>query len=490
LTKEAFILTATTETQFETVIGLEVHVELHTASKIFCGCSTSFGAPPNTHTCPVCLGHPGVLPVLNRQAVEYAMKAAMALNCIIATDSKFDRKNYFYPDSPKAYQISQYDKPIGEHGWIDIEVNGETKRIGVTRVHLEEDAGKLTHVDGGYASLVDFNRVGTPLIEIVSEPDLRSPEEARAYLEKIKAIMQYCDVPDVKMEEGSLRCDANISIRPFGQEEFGTRAELKNMNSFRGVQKGLEYEEIRQADVVRGGGSIVQETRRWDEGQGKTITMRGKEQAHDYRYFPDPDLVSLFIDEIWKSKVLATIPELPDARKVRYTSEYSLPSYDAEVITASKKLADFFEESMQYTSDAKAVSNWIMGDLLGYLNANSLELTDVRITGKGLGEMIGLIEKGTISSKIAKTVFKELIETGKDPQTIVEEQGLVQISDEGAILAVVEQIIEANPQSVADFKAGKDKAVGFLVGQIMKETKGKANPGLVNKLIIESLSSK
>jgi aspartyl-tRNA(Asn)/glutamyl-tRNA(Gln) amidotransferase subunit B len=490
LTKEAFILTATTETQFETVIGLEVHVELHTASKIFCGCSTSFGAPPNTHTCPVCLGHPGVLPVLNRQAVEYAMKAAMALNCIIATDSKFDRKNYFYPDSPKAYQISQYDKPIGEHGWIDIEVNGETKRIGVTRVHLEEDAGKLTHVDGGYASLVDFNRVGTPLIEIVSEPDLRSPEEARAYLEKIKAIMQYCDVSDVKMEEGSLRCDANISIRPFGQEEFGTRAELKNMNSFRGVQKGLEYEEIRQADVVRGGGSIVQETRRWDEGQGKTITMRGKEQAHDYRYFPDPDLVSLFIDEIWKSKVLATIPELPDARKVRYTSEYSLPSYDAEVITASKKLADFFEESMQYTSDAKAVSNWIMGDLLGYLNANSLELTDVRITGKGLGEMIGLIEKGTISSKIAKTVFKELIETGKDPQTIVEEQGLVQISDEGAILAVVEQIIEANPQSVADFKAGKDKAVGFLVGQIMKETKGKANPGLVNKLIIESLSSK
>jgi aspartyl-tRNA(Asn)/glutamyl-tRNA(Gln) amidotransferase subunit B len=486
--KEAFILTATTDTQFETVIGLEVHVELHTESKIFCGCSTSFGAPPNTHTCPVCLGHPGVLPVLNRQAVEYAMKASMALNCVIATDSKFDRKNYFYPDSPKAYQISQYDKPIGEHGWIDIEVNGQTKRIGITRVHLEEDAGKLTHVDGGYTSLVDFNRVGTPLIEIVSEPDLRSPEEARAYLEKIKAIMQYCDVSDVKMEEGSLRCDANISLRPYGQQEFGTKAELKNMNSFRGVQRGLEYEVLRQAGVLASGGSVIQETRRWDEGQGKTVAMRSKEQAHDYRYFPDPDLVSLFIDETWKDQVLASIPELPDARKARYTEEYALPDYDAQVITASKKLADLFEESLQYTADAKAVSNWIMGDLLGYLNANNLELTDVRITGKGLGGMIGLIEKGTISSKIAKTVFKELIETGKDPQTIVEEQGLVQISDEGAIQAIVDQVVQANPQSVADFKAGKEKAVGFLVGQIMRETKGKANPGLVNKLIIESLN--
>jgi aspartyl-tRNA(Asn)/glutamyl-tRNA(Gln) amidotransferase subunit B len=479
-----------TDTKYETVIGLEVHVELHTASKIFCGCSTSFGAPPNTHTCPVCLGHPGVLPVLNRRALEYAMKAAMALNCEIATDSKFDRKNYFYPDSPKAYQISQYDKPVGENGWIDIEVNGRAKRIGVTRVHLEEDAGKLTHVDGGYASLVDFNRVGTPLIEIVSEPDLRSPEEARAYLEKLKAIMLYCDVSDVKMEEGSLRCDANVSIRPFGQEKFGTRAELKNMNSFRGVQKGLEYEEIRQADVLDSGGQVVQETRRWDDDQGKTITMRSKEEAHDYRYFPDPDLVSMHIDDVWKARVRATIPELPDARKARYTSEFGLPSYDAEVITASKKLADFFEESLQYTKDAKAISNWIMGDLLGYMNANNLELTDVKITGKGLGEMIGLIEKGTISSKIAKTVFKELIETGKDPQTIVEEQGLVQISDEGAIKAIVEQVVDNNPQSVADFKAGKEKAIGFLVGQIMKETKGKANPGLVNKLILESLSSR
>ncbi|MDQ1911868.1 Asp-tRNA(Asn)/Glu-tRNA(Gln) amidotransferase subunit GatB [Paenibacillus sp. GD4] len=478
-----------TDKKYETVIGLEVHVELHTNSKIFCGCKASFGASPNTHTCPVCLGHPGVLPVLNKQAVEYAMKAAMALNCQVAAETKFDRKNYFYPDSPKAYQISQYDKPVGEHGWIDIEVNGETKRIGITRVHLEEDAGKLTHVDGGYASLVDLNRCGTPLIEIVSEPDLRSPEEARAYLEKLRAIMLYCDVSDVKMEEGSLRCDANISLRPYGQQEFGTKAELKNMNSFRGVQRGLEYEEWRQADVLDSGGKVVQETRRWDEAQGKTLSMRSKEQAHDYRYFPDPDLVKLHIDEDWKARVRASIPELPDARKSRYVSEYGLPSYDAEVITSSMKVADFFEESLNYTKDAKAVANWIMGDLLGYLNANNLELSDVKITGQGLGEMIGLMEKGTISSKIAKTVFKSMLETGKAPQQIVEEQGLVQISDEGAIKAVVEQVVANNPQSVADFKAGKDKAIGFLVGQVMKETKGKANPGLVNKLIVEVLNS-
>lgn len=473
--------------KYETVVGLEVHVELHTNSKIFCGCSTSFGAPPNTHTCPVCLGHPGVLPVLNRQAVEYAMKAAMALNCTIADVSKFDRKNYFYPDSPKAYQISQYDQPIGENGWIDIEVNGETKRIGITRLHLEEDAGKLTHVDGGYASLVDFNRVGTPLVEIVSEPDIRTPEEAKAYLEKLKAIMLYCEVSDVKMEEGSLRCDANISLRPYGQEKFGTRAELKNMNSFRGVQRGLEYEQVRQAEILDAGGEVVQETRRFDDAAGKSFSMRGKEEAHDYRYFPDPDLVRLYISEEWKESVRASIPELPDARKARYTADYGLPAYDAEVITASKKLADFFEESLSYTKDAKAVSNWIMGDLLGYLNANGLELSDVKITGQGLGEMIGLLEKGTISGKIAKTVFKSMLESGKLPQQIVEEQGLVQISDEGAILAIVDAIIEKNPQSVEDFRAGKEKAIGFLVGQIMKETKGKANPALVNKLLLERL---
>lgn len=475
-------------TQYETVVGLEVHVELHTNSKIFCGCKAAFGAAPNTHTCPICLGHPGVLPVLNKQAVEYAMKAAMALNCEIATESKFDRKNYFYPDSPKAYQISQYDKPIGENGWIDIEVDGKTKRIGITRLHLEEDAGKLTHVDGGYASLVDLNRVGTPLVEIVSEPDIRTPEEAKAYLEKLKAIMLYCEVSDVKMEEGSLRCDANISIRPYGQEKFGTRTELKNMNSFRGVQRGLEYEQWRQAEVLNSGGVVVQETRRWDEAQGKTISMRSKEEAHDYRYFPDPDLVQLYIDDEWKARVRASIPELPDARQARYTNEFGLPSYDAGVITASKQLADFFEESLRYTGDAKAVSNWIMGDLLGYLNAGNLELSQVKITGQGLGEMIGLLEKGTISSKIAKTVFKAMLESGKLPQQIVEEQGLVQISDEGAIMAIVENVVAANPQSVEDYKAGKDKAIGFLVGQVMKESRGKANPALVNKLLQQCLS--
>ncbi|MFW5436050.1 Asp-tRNA(Asn)/Glu-tRNA(Gln) amidotransferase subunit GatB [Paenibacillus apiarius] len=473
--------------KYETVVGLEVHVELHTNSKIFCGCSTEFGAPPNTHTCPICLGHPGVLPVLNRQAVEFAMKAAMALNCEIASVSKFDRKNYFYPDSPKAYQISQYDKPIGENGWIDIEVNGETKRIGINRLHLEEDAGKLTHVDGGYASLVDFNRVGTPLVEIVSEPELSSPEEAKAYLEKLKAIMQYCDVSDVKMEEGSLRCDANISLRPHGQKELGTKAELKNMNSFRGVQRGLEYEEERQADILDDGGAVVQETRRWDEAQGRTLSMRSKEEAHDYRYFPDPDLVTLHIDDEWKERVRASIPELPDARKARYTAEYGLSGYDAEGITSSKKLADLFEESLQYTKDAKAVANWIMGDLLGYLNGNGIEIDAVKLSSQGLGEMIGLIEKGTISSKIAKTVFKEMLESGKSPQVIVEEKGLVQISDEGAIKAIVEQMIAKNPQSVEDYRAGKEKAIGFLVGQVMKETKGKANPGLVNQLLVECL---
>ncbi|SMG55977.1 Asp-tRNA(Asn)/Glu-tRNA(Gln) amidotransferase subunit GatB [Paenibacillus aquistagni] len=476
-----------TQAQYETVIGLEVHVELHTKSKIFCGCSTSFGAAPNTHTCPICLGHPGVLPVLNRQAVEYAMKAAMALNCEISSVGHFDRKNYFYPDSPKAYQISQNDRPIGTNGWIDIEVNGETKRIRINRLHLEEDAGKLTHMDGGFGSMVDLNRCGTPLVEIVSEADLRSPEEAKAYLEKMKAIMQYCDVSDVKMEEGSLRCDANVSLRPYGQEEFGTKTELKNMNSFRGVQRGLEYEVERQTEVLEDGDKVIQETRRWDDAQGRTIVMRTKEEAHDYRYFPDPDLVELHIDEAWQERVRATIPELPDARQARYTADYSLSSYDAGVITSSKKMADLFDESLNYTKDAKAVANWIMGEMLGYLNQNGKDIDEVKLTGQGLGEMLGLLEKSTINNKIAKTVFKEMLETGKAPQVIVEEKGLVQISDTGAIKEIVEKVVAANPQSVEDFRAGKDKAIGFLVGQVMKESKGKANPGLVNELLREVL---
>jgi aspartyl-tRNA(Asn)/glutamyl-tRNA(Gln) amidotransferase subunit B len=478
-----------TKNRYETVIGLEVHVELHTNSKIFCGCSTAFGASPNSQTCPVCLGHPGVLPVLNKQAVDYAMKAAMALNCTIADVSKFDRKNYFYPDSPKAYQISQFDKPIGENGWIDIEVEGVTKRIGITRLHLEEDAGKLTHGEGGFESFVDLNRCGTPLVEIVSEPDIRSADEARAYLEKLRSIMLYCDVSDVKMEEGSMRCDVNISLRPYGQEQFGTRTELKNMNSYRGVVGGIKYEEIRQAEVLDEGGVIVQETLRFDDASGKTFSMRSKEEAHDYRYFPDPDLVDLHIDQAWKDRIRASIPELPDARKVRYTEQFGLPAYDADVITASKKIADLFEESLNYTADAKSVSNWIMGDLLGYLNANGIDFDQVKVTGQSLGEMIGLIEKGTISGKIAKNVFKSMLETGKGPAQIVEEQGLVQISDESALVAVVQTVLANSPQSVADYKAGNEKVVGFVVGQVMKETKGKANPGLVNKIILEQLKN-
>ncbi|OUM97875.1 MAG: aspartyl/glutamyl-tRNA amidotransferase subunit B [Paenibacillaceae bacterium ZCTH02-B3] len=475
--------------KYETVIGLEVHVELKTKTKIFCGCPVEFGAPPNTNTCPVCLGHPGALPVLNRQAVEYAMKAAMALNCEIAEWCKFVRKNYFYPDLPKAYQISQYDQPIGRNGWIDIEVNGVKKRIGITRLHLEEDAGKLIHIEGGSGSLVDFNRGGTPLIEIVSEPDLRSPEEARAYLEKLRAIMEYCGVSDVKMEEGSLRCDANISLRPVGQKEFGVKTELKNMNSFRAVQRGLEYEQLRQAEILDAGGRVVQETRRWDEAQGRTVGMRGKEEAHDYRYFPDPDLVPIHLDPEWQARVRASIPELPDARRERYMSQYGLSAYDAGVLTSSVRLADLFEESLRYTSDAKAAANWLMVELLGYLNAGNLEIQDTKLTGKGLGEMIGLIESGKISTKIAKTVFKAMLETGNAPAQIVEEQGLVQISDESAILAVVDAVIAAHPQVVDDYRGGKEKALGFLVGQVMKETKGKANPALVNKLLVERLKS-
>ncbi|OEF97188.1 aspartyl/glutamyl-tRNA amidotransferase subunit B [Desulfuribacillus alkaliarsenatis] len=476
--------------KFETVIGLEVHVELHTKSKIFCGCSTAFGAPANSHTCPICLGHPGVLPVLNEQALNYAIKASLALNCKINQESKFDRKNYFYPDLPKAWQTSQYDKPVGEHGYIEIDLpSGEKKRIGITRVHLEEDAGKLVHAEDGRGSLVDYNRVGTPLIEIVSEPDLRSPEEARLYLEKLKAIIQYCDVSDVKMEEGSLRCDANVSIRPFGQEKFGTRAELKNMNSFRGVQKGLEYEEKRQAAVILDGEEVVQETRRWDDSAGKTFTMRSKEEAHDYRYFPEPDLVKMEITDDWIERLRAEIPELPDKRKERYMADYGLSAYDASVITSSREVAEFFDSTMEHCKDAKSAANWIQGELLGYLNANNLELKNISLQPENLGNMIGLIEKGTISTKIAKTVFQEMLTSNKDPQEIVKEKGLEQISDEGAILEIVKKAIADNPKSVEDYKAGKEQAVGFFVGQVMKATRGKANPQMVNKMIVEQLKS-
>ncbi|WP_088072196.1 Asp-tRNA(Asn)/Glu-tRNA(Gln) amidotransferase subunit GatB [Gottfriedia luciferensis] len=474
---------------FETIIGLEVHVELKTKSKIFSPSPNAFGADPNTNTGVIDLGYPGVLPVLNEEAVNFGMKAAMALNCEIATETKFDRKNYFYPDNPKAYQISQFDKPIGENGWIEIEVGGKKKRIGITRVHLEEDAGKLNHTDEGY-SLVDFNRQGTPLIEIVSEPDMRTPEEAYAYLEKLKSIIQFTGVSDVKMEEGSLRCDANISLRPFGQEKFGTKAELKNLNSFTFVQKGLEHEQVRQEKVLLSGGIIQQETRRYDEATKTTILMRVKEGSDDYRYFPEPDLVELYIDDEWKERVRQSIPELPDARQKRYVEQLGLPAYDAMVLTLTKEMSDFFDETINNGADAKLASNWLMGEVSAYLNKSQKELHDVALTPENLASMLKLIEDGTISSKIAKKVFTELIEKGGDANEIVKSQGLVQLSDEGTLRNLVIETLDKNPQSIEDFKNGKDRAIGFLVGQMMKATKGQANPPLLNKILMEEIQKR
>ncbi|PXW91029.1 aspartyl/glutamyl-tRNA(Asn/Gln) amidotransferase subunit B [Streptohalobacillus salinus] len=474
---------------FETVIGLEVHVELKTDSKIFSPSFNHFGAEPNENINPIDLGYPGVLPVLNEEAVNYAMKAAMAINCEIATDTKFDRKNYFYPDNPKAYQISQFDQPIGEHGYIDIEVEGRTKRIGITRLHLEEDAGKLTHSDDGY-SLVDYNRQGTPLVEIVSEPDLRSPAEAYAYLEKIKNIIQYTGVSDCKMEEGSLRCDANISIRPVGQEEFGVKTELKNLNSFSFVQKGLEFEEKRQQKVLMAGGEILQETRRYEESTKETVLMRVKEGSDDYRYFPEPDLVPLYIDEDWKARIRAEIPELPDARKKRYIEDLTLPAYDAMVLTSTKEMSDFFEATIASGADVKQASNWLMGEVSAHLNKQQLELHDLPMTPSALARMITLIEDGTISSKMAKKVFAELVEKGGDPDEIVKAKGLVQISDEGQLTEIITAILDQNEQSIEDYKNGKDKAIGFLVGQVMKQTKGQANPPMVNKILLQEMNKR
>lgn len=470
---------------YETVIGLEVHVELGTRTKIFCHCANEFGAPPNTHVCPVCLGSPGVLPVLNEQALALGIRAALALHCEVRRSSHFDRKNYFYPDSPKAYQISQYDEPIGEHGYVEIVVDGEPRRIGITRVHLEEDAGKLNHSPFGDASLVDFNRVGVPLIEIVSEPDLRTPEEARLYVEELRSIMRYCDVSECRMEEGSLRCDANISLRPYGQKMLGTKTEIKNMNSFRHVQRGLEYEQARQAKILEAGGGIEQETRRFDEASGSTVVMRTKEDAHDYRYFPDPDLPRLVLTAAYVDERRAEIPELPAAKRHRFQASYGLPAYDAGVLTAARPLADFFDETAARVKDPKSASNWIMGELLAYLKAEDREIADVRMTPGQLAELIGLIDDGTISGKIAKDVFQDMLLTGKDAQSLVAEKGLTQISDEGALRAIAEQVVAANPKSVEDFRAGKEKAIGALVGQVMKETRGKANPQLVNRIMAD-----
>ncbi len=469
---------------YEAVIGLEVHAELATKTKIFCSCPTDFGAKPNTHVCPVCMAMPGALPVLNKKVVEYAVKAGLATNCEIARVSKNDRKNYFYPDLPKSYQISQFDRPLCEHGFVEIEENGKTKKIGIIRIHIEEDAGKLSHDDYGRDSLVDLNRAGVPLIEIVSEPDLRSSKEADTYLKKIKSILQYIEVSDCKMEEGSLRADVNVSVHKKG-EPFGTRTEMKNMSSFRSIVRAIDYEIERQIEVIENGGTIEQETLRWDEVSGKTFTMRNKENAQDYRYFPEPDLGVIEISDEWKEEIRKSLPEMPEERKVRYMEEFKLPEYDSNIIVSSKYLSDLFEAATKVCNNPKAVSNWIMTDIIRVQNEEDIE--KMPFTAEELGKLIVLIDKGTISSSIAKKVFEELLENPRDPEEIIKEKGWIQISDEGAIKEIVQKILEENPASIADYKAGKDRALGFLVGQAMKQTKGKANPQLLNKLFLEEL---
>ncbi|MBU0960377.1 MAG: Asp-tRNA(Asn)/Glu-tRNA(Gln) amidotransferase subunit GatB [Proteobacteria bacterium] len=472
--------------EFETVIGLEIHAQLKTKSKIFCGCSTEFGAPPNTHTCQVCLGMPGVLPVLNKKVVEYSIKMGLATNSTINRFNQFARKNYFYPDLPKGYQTSQFDLPIVEFGKVEIEVAGKKRVIGITRMHMEEDAGKLIHNDQEPVSYVDLNRTGTPLLEIVSEPDLRSPEEAYAYLRKLHAILRYLDICDGNMEEGSFRCDANISLRPIGQEELGTRTELKNMNSFKNVQSALEYEVRRQRDVLLDGGEVVQETLLWDADHNRTESMRSKEEAHDYRYFPCPDLVPVVIDESWIEEIRASLPELPDARKERFVAQYELPEHDATILTSSRELADYFESAVKSCGQAKKVSNWIMTELMRELKGE--DVTACRVRPEQLGGLLQMVADGTISGKIAKTVFLEMMVSGKDPEVVVKEKNLVQVSDQGELLAIVQEIIAANPAQVAEFKGGKTKLMGFFVGQLMQKTKGQANPQVANELFSKELA--
>ena len=471
--------------EFETVIGLEIHAQLKTASKIFCGCSTEFGAPPNTQTCPVCQGMPGVLPVLNRKVVEFAIRMGLATNATINRSNQFARKNYFYPDLPKGYQTSQYDKPIIEHGHVEIEVDGATRIIGITRMHMEEDAGKLVHDDREPVSYVDLNRTGTPLLEIVSEPDMRSPQEATAYLKKIHAILRYLDICDGNMQEGSFRCDANISLRPAGQKEYGTRTELKNMNSFRNVQAALEYEIRRQRDLLLDGGKVVQQTLLWNPDAGKTEPMRGKEDAHDYRYFPCPDLVPVEIDEQWIKSIRITLPELPDAKKKRFIAEYGLSPHDAVMVTGERELADYFEMAVKSGADPKKVSNWIMTELMRELKGEGI--ATCRVSAQQLAQLLLLIERGTISGKIAKGVFQVMFETGKDPEIIVQEKNLVQVSDEGEIMTVVQQLVEQHPDQARELREGKDKLMGFFVGQLMKQMKGKANPGMANQLFRKAI---
>ncbi|PKN18167.1 MAG: Asp-tRNA(Asn)/Glu-tRNA(Gln) amidotransferase GatCAB subunit B [Deltaproteobacteria bacterium HGW-Deltaproteobacteria-6] len=474
--------------EFETVIGLEVHAQMLTDTKIFCNCSTKFGGAPNSHACPVCLGMPGVLPVLNKKVVEYGMKMALATNCTINPSNSFARKNYFYPDLPKGYQISQYAYPLAEHGYILLEGDGEPKKIGITRIHMEEDAGKLIHDENNPSSYVDLNRTGVPLIEIVGEPDLRSPEEAAEYLRRLHEILVYLEICDGNMEEGSFRCDANVSIRPVGQKEFGTRTELKNMNSFRNVQRALEYEVKRQQYLVENGQKIIQESRLWDDAQGVTNSMRSKEEAHDYRYFPDPDLVPVMVDEAWIARIREELPELPLAKRERFVKEYQIPAYDAGVLTADKALALYYEDVVKLCGKPKQASNWVMGDVLRFLNEDKRDIRQCPITAKSLADMIKLIEEGAISGKMAKDVIDEMYKTGKPPQEIVKEKGLVQITDEGELIKTITAIIEANPNQLKDYRGGKEKLFGFFVGQVMKATQGKANPQLVNDLLKKMLA--
>ncbi|MGD9823924.1 Asp-tRNA(Asn)/Glu-tRNA(Gln) amidotransferase subunit GatB [Desulfobacter sp.] len=472
---------------FEPVIGLEVHAQLKTETKIFCSCSTAFGKAPNANTCPVCTGMPGVLPVLNKQAVTFAVKAGLATHCTINRESRFDRKNYFYPDLPKGYQITQYAKPIAEHGFLDIEADAGQKRIGITRIHMEEDAGKLIHDSLRGKSMVDLNRTGVPLIEIVSEPDLRTAAQASAYLKKLHAILKYIDVCDGNMEQGSFRCDANVSLRPQGQAEFGTRAELKNLNSFKHVEKAILYEIQRQTYVLEEGGQVIQETRLWDPAQNRTVSMRGKEEAHDYRYFPDPDLVPLIVDDAWIQEVLTSMPELPDEKKERFIREYSLSEYDAGVLTASLDMANFFEDTIKPLKNIKQAANWTMTTLMGMLNAKGIEICDSPVSARGFSKLLGLLESSRINANAAKTVFEQMVETGKDPESIVKEKGLEQVSDQGELEAMVDAVIQENPEEAKAYKEGKTKLFSFFMGQVMKKTRGKADPKVVTPMLKSKL---
>jgi aspartyl-tRNA(Asn)/glutamyl-tRNA(Gln) amidotransferase subunit B len=475
--------------KYEAVIGLEVHAQMLTDTKIFCGCSTKFGSEPNTQTCQICIGMPGVLPVLNKKALEFAIRTGLATNCTIASYSRFARKNYFYPDLPKGYQISQYEHPICEHGYIEIVVGGTVRKIGITRIHMEEDAGKNIHEGGGNYSFVDLNRTGVPLMEIVSEPDMRTPAEAVEYMKKLRAIVRYLGVCDGNMEQGSLRCDANVSVRPEGQAEFGTRAEIKNINSFRFVEKAIEYEIKRQIKVREDGGTVIQETRLWDSNKGITESMRSKEEAHDYRYFPDPDLVPITVQQAAIDEIRAGLPELPDAKRKRFVSDFGLPEHDADLLTAEKAVAAWFEEAVKAGAQPKAVSNWMMGELMRLLNEENSSIENCLLKPHQLAAMLVLIDKGTISGKIAKTVFTEMYKTGKDAEVIVKEKGLLQISDESAIEKAVDELIANHPSEVERFRAGEEKLLGFFVGQVMKAMKGKANPQMLNDLLKKKLSS-